>query len=259
MKKNYIYQFLLFAGILSTVFAEAQSMNGPAVAPRDLSAFQNVVNINGQDGFYLKKDLYEYSSYTVINGQKVLGVPFLYMDWQKGVLTTPDNRVYTDYGLKYNVENQTVSFINGKDSLEVNEEIKEFTLNVMKDDTLLEPARFVNANQFQKSNRVFYYEVVMENEKGILLRTNDKKVTTLGDGLLSNRSQQYLKLERAYFYYDKQKKKVIKIKSTSNTLPSLNISAEQIKAMQADQYDFANESDIIAFMVKFMGKDKKGF
>jgi hypothetical protein len=233
-------------------------MNGPPVSPRLNAAFVNLVNINGQDGFYLKKDLYLTSSYTIINGERVLGVPFLYAEWHKGSLSTPDGRVYTDYGFKYNVENQTVFFINGKDSLEVNEDIKEFTLTVAKNDTTFESIKFVNANQYQKSSRVSYYEIVMDNERGTLLRLNEKKVASLGDGLLASKAQKYLKLERTYFYYDKQKKKLSKIKSTENMLSILKISDEDAKKMQLNQYDLTKEEDIIAFMLAY-NNIKKGF
>lgn len=253
MKKKSIY--LLLAASCYTVFAEAQSMNGPPVAPRDVSAYTNLVNINGQDGFYMKKDLYAISSYTIIDGQRVLGFPFLYYEWQTGSITTPDGRVYTDYGIKYNVQNQTISFKSGKDSLEANEEIKEFTLNVPLNDTLLSSTKFVNANQYQRSNQALYYEIVLEDEKGQLLRTNQKVVAT--DALdLASKSQKYLKLERNYLYFDKQKKKLYKIKPATNVRTMLNLTDEQETAMQLKQYDLSKEEDIIAMMRAYQEKTR---
>lgn len=234
-------------------------MNGPPVLPRDLSAYQNIVNINGQDGFYLKKDLYLVDNITIIDGQRVLGIPFLFLEWQDGSLTTPDGRVYTDYKYKYNVENQTISFLNGKDSMEANEEIKEFTLKVIKKDSVI-TVRFVHGNQYQKKiNAPFYYEILLDNEKGQLLKLNKKVVATVGDGLLASRTTKYLKLEPSYFYYDKQSKKLTRIKETTDISSLLQLTEEEKKELHADTFDFGNEENTIKFFKQYFDRKLKAF
>lgn len=237
-----------------TSYSDAQSMNGPVSAPRDVSAFQNIVNINGQDGFYLKKDLYLTSAYTIIDGERVLGIPFLNIEWLYGSLTTPDGRVYNDQGLKYNVQNQTVFFMQGKDSLEVNEEIKEFTINIPGPDSVLKATRFVNANQYQKERSTFYYEVISDNEKGQLLRTNQKIIAAVADGIIASKSQKYLSLERTYFYYDKVKKKLYKIKVNSNMRTMLALTEQQATELRLNNYDLSKEVDIISLMKAYNEK-----
>lgn len=233
-------------------------MNGPPVTPRDLSAFQNIVNINGQDGFYLKKDLYLNDSYTIIDGDKVLGIPFLYIDWLPGALTTPDGRVYSDYTFKYNVHDQTVSFLNGKDSLEVNEDIKEFTLKVKAGDSMI-TSRFISSSQFGKG-KTTYYEVLLDNEEGQLLKTNQKVVASLSSGVITSSSKKYLKLESVYFYYDKTTKKLIKIKPGTDIRSLLHLSEEEAKQLNTGMYDMANEQDVIQLMKAYFAKKKlKGF
>src|ERR1044071_2785551 len=139
----------------------------------------------------------------MIDGQKVLGIPFLFHEWFDGSLTTPDGRVYTDYKFKYNVQNQTIHFLSGKDSMEANEDVKEFTLKFEKKDSVI-TLRFVHANQYQKKvNQPIYYEILLDDEKGQLLKLNKKVVATSGDGLLASRTMKYLKLEPSYFYFDK--------------------------------------------------------
>jgi hypothetical protein len=259
MRKFTLPAFILLS-VCANSYAQRLSMNGPPVAPRDLSAYQNVVNINGQDGFYLKKDLYLVDHYTMIDGQRVLGIPFLFEEWLDGSLTTPDGRVYTDYKYRYNAENQTIHFLNGKDSMEANEEIKEFTLKVAKKDSVI-TLRFIHANQYQKRvNQPAYYEVLLDNEKGQLLKHNRKVVTNVGDGILAVRTSKYLKLEPIYYYYDKQNKKLTRIRETSDVSSLLHLSPEDSKELHTDSFDFGQEENIIRFFKLYFEKTKlKGF
>jgi hypothetical protein len=228
-------------------------MSGPPVGARDASAFQNLVNINGQDGFYLKKDLYLVNYVTIINGQRVMGIPFLFPEWLEGSLTTPDGRVYTEYKYKYNVQNQTISFMGGTDSLEVNEDIKEFTLKyVMKDSAI--QLRFVHSNQYQKNGASVYYEVLADDPKGQLLKLNKKVVANTGDGIIANRTSKYLKAEPSYFYYNKSTKKLQKIKENSDMRSILSIPEENVAEMNIDTFDLSREDNIIRLIKLYFEK-----
>lgn len=237
--------------------SHSSSMNGPPIMPRELSPFSNIVNINGQDGYYFKKDLYLHNAYTIIDGERVLGIPFLFIDWYGGSLTTPDGRVYTDYKFKYNVENQTVSFLNGKDSLEVNEEIKEFTLSARIGDSVIN-SRFINSNQYQKG-KTTYYEVLIDNERGQVLKTNKKVVATTGDGIIASKTSKYLKLESEFFYYDKSTKKITRIKPSGNFASILKLSEEEVKEINMDSFDASKEEEILRFFKLYFEKKKKAF
>jgi hypothetical protein len=263
MRKSTFYLLLSGAFLYSnTCIAQGinpnNSMQGPAVGPRNVSAFQSIVTINGQDGFYLKKDLYLTTSYTVIKGQKVAGIPFLFMEWNNGILTTPDGRVYSDYKFKYNVYDQTVFFLNGKDSLEVNEEIKEFTLKIPVADSII-TSRFIHSSQFHKGDPV-YYEVLLDNDKGQLLKTNQKVVANAESNLLTTQTKKYLKLESAYFYFDKKTKKIAKIRAYGNFASVLGLSEQEAKELQVDSFDPSKEEDVIRLFKKyFEKKGLKGF
>jgi hypothetical protein len=249
MRKSCI---LALAPALYITVSNAQSMNGPPVLPRDLSAYQNIVNINGQDGFYLKKDLYLRDSYTIINGQKVMGIPFLFLEWYGGSITTADGRVYNDYKLKYNAENQTVHFLNGSDSLEVNEELREFSLRVPRTDTLI-TARFINSSQYHRGETI-YYEVLLETETGQLLKTNQKLVANADQTIMGTRK--YLKLESNYFYFDKKTKKLSKIKAFGNIDSILNLTPEESKELQIQSIEVSDESQLQAVFKKYFEKKK---
>ncbi|MEO5563469.1 MAG: hypothetical protein ABIR18_08540 [Chitinophagaceae bacterium] len=263
MRKKYLYSIIactLFTAIHgqgAIPLTPGSGMSGPPVAPRDLSAFQNVVNINGQDGFYLKKDLYLTESYTIISGRKVLGIPFLFMNWLDGVLTTPDGRVYSDYKLKYNVQNQTISFLNGKDSLEVNEEIKEFTLKFVNGDSVI-TTRFVHSGQYQKGKSL-YYEVLFDSEDGQLLKANQKVVASLSEGIIGGDSKKSLKLESELFYFDKKTKKISKVTPSSNIGYILHLNEQETTELSANAVNTSNEEEVIKFLKRYSERAKKAF
>jgi hypothetical protein len=251
-----------FIVVIAALFlnkAMAQSMQGPAVGPRNTSAFSNIVNISGEDGFYVKKELYLTGYYTIIDGQKVLGIPFLYPEWFTGTISTPDGRLYTDYKLKYNAQNQTVSFLNGKDSMDVNEDIKDFTLKITRDDSVI-TSRFVHSSQYQKGKN-FYYEVLVDNERGQLLKTNQKVVATADEnGLIAQQTTKYMKLESAYFYYDKKTKKITKLRPSDDIKTILHLSPQDVTDTNAESVDMSSEESLITFFKNYFEKAKlKGF
>jgi len=231
------------------------SMSGPPVTARDASPYQNIVNINGTDGYYLKKDMYLIDYYTIIDGQRVVGLPYLFADWLNGTLTTPDGRIYTDYKYKYNVQNQSITFLNGTDSMETNEEIKEFTLKIPRADSMI-TARFIRANQL-KDGKPFYYEVLLDSDKGQLLKTNTKVIGTLDNGILATQTKRCLKLESEYYYFDKTKNKLTKIKPSTDLKSLLHLTDEQAAGLHTETFDTTDEQNLLTFFKNYF--QKKGF
>jgi hypothetical protein len=257
-KTHLLLSVFLFVFLSIQSFAQisnrAPSLQGPPVGPRDLSAFSQVVNIHGDDGFYLKKNVREQETWTDVNGESVFGTPFLFYEWYDGQLKTPDGRNY-NYKLRYDVFSQTVSFINGNDSLDVNEDIGEFSLAIPVNDTVV-VSRFVNANRYQKEQKTFYYEVELTNEKGELLKAITKKVATAnGNDLLASKGKKYFDFSNTYYYYDKSSKKITKIKPTGSNITSmLNLDEAGLKRYHPDSYDFTKDDDLMAFFKDYFSR-----
>ena len=211
--------------------------------------FIPITQMTGEEEFRRKYNTYfdEYS--VIVKGKRVLGTPWLVPDWMNGSLTTPDNRVYTIYKLKYDALNQAVFFLNGKDSLEVNEDIKEFSLTIKAPDTTI-VTRFISSNQYQTEKKAFYYEVIIDNSMGQLLKTNQKVVTEASNGLPAYDGKKVLAIESEYFYYDKASKKLIKIKVNGSNLKEV-LKPEVTSQIDFTKYIFNNEDDLNNFFLKY--------
>lgn len=219
---------------------------GTFVPPFDRSPNHLILTINPQDGAYLKKDLGLTDYTTEINGEKILGTPVLLYEWANGTLTTANGNTY-NYPLRYNVYQQLVSFVIEKDTLDITDEIKSFSLAINVNDTAV-TLQFVNANQYKHEAKTFYYQVILDYSKGQLLKTNYKTIASLTSGLLSSKGSKYFELKSEYYYYDKGSNKIVKITSDSTNVKKMlkldDMSAEKTKV---DSYDFTNDEELIKF------------
>src|SRR5574338_878785 len=163
---------LIFLNVLLISFstlAQNPNFRNPA-SPISLNPISTV---STEDLFKGKETILYYNEVYIIDGQKVLGTPFLYHDWADGTIIGADGQIFTGYKLKYNAYDQSVLFQQGNDSLEVTNEIKDFTLTIKIRDTS-EVLHFINAKQFKKEKTKFYYEVLAEDDGGQLLRYDKK-------------------------------------------------------------------------------------
>jgi hypothetical protein len=240
MKKILVF---LPAMLFACCVVNAQS-DPPASAQHMISTVSNVPN---SELFKDKRTFYFYNESYVIDGHQVFGSPFLFHDWNNGTITTADGRVFTGYRLKYNAYDQTVYFSNGTDSLEVNDEIKDFSIINVYPDTLI-ISKFINASQLKKEKKVFYYEVLLDNEAGQLLKYNKKIVAEASKGIPVYEGKKVFELQSSFFYYDKKKKLVTAIKANGSNISSL---VDVSSGPDPKNYDFSLDGDITAFFTRY--------
>ena len=236
-------KLVLFVGVI--VWAQGLLAQAPpASAQQPISTVSNVPN---SELFKDKRTHFFYNEYYVIEGRQVYGSPFLFNDWENGIITTSDGRVFNGYKLKYNAFHQTVFFSNGKDSLEVNEEIREFVLAVKYPDSLVTSV-FVNGNQYRKDKKPAYYEVLVDDDAGQLLKHNKKVVAESMQGIPAYEGKKVFALETSYFYWDKKKKKLASIKANgSNIGDILGLDANAVELLKVRATDFSLEENTVQF------------
>jgi len=250
----YLLLFLFFATPGRGQLSHAPSMSGPPVTPRDVSPYAIIVNIHGDDGFYLKRSTSLIEENTIVNGETVLGSPYLFYEWYAGTIETQDGRIY-QYPLRYDLYNQTVFFKTGKDSLEVNEEIKEFSLSIPVGDTIIR-SRFLSSRQFNKNENPFYYELLIDNNQGQLLKVTRKKIALIDLKIpVTTKGKKYFNPESEYYYYNKRTLSIGKIRRNGNNIKKL-LQLKDIDGIneEIENTNFENEDDLIRFFKEYFRK-----
>ncbi len=195
------------------------------------------------DGYVNNNDSHVRTTQTIIDGKPVFGSPFFDDDWLPGRITLADGGSYNQYLLKYNILNQVVMFKTGKDSLEADQVIKEFTLLYPKD-----AVRFINPTYLKSDKKPMYYKVLSDNAYYSVLETYTLVVSNISDDGMNNKQIKYLKEETAFFYVDKTTEKRVRIKPQSNNIAAiLNLTVEDEKKLLPFVYDFRLEPDVLRF------------
>jgi hypothetical protein len=153
---------------------------------------------------------------TVTNGETISGSPFLIEEWKKGIIVLENGDKYDSYSLKYDVYNQTILALNGKDAIEIDQKVKEFILIIAPEKQI----RFINASAFNLKQKIFY-ELVIESDNCQLLKLN-KKVTESNSEKFTNLTEsKEFKTESEYFIFDKELKKMSSYKKANTKFKSL--------------------------------------
>ncbi|MFI5133581.1 MAG: hypothetical protein ACHQEB_04555 [Chitinophagales bacterium] len=246
--------------LVNNCFAQNGNFTNMTVQSLNLIDQRPLSTVSTEDLFKGKQTLYYYNEVYVVKGVKVFGTPFLYHDWSAGTIIGADGKIFTGYQLKYNAFDQAVLFQQGKDSLEVTDEIKEFTLEIKIHDTV-ENFHFVNANQYKKEKSKFYYEVLSEEDAGQLLRYDRKFVSDVDKSMPTLEGQKVFDIEFSYYYYDKNSKKITRIKADGTNIESI-LGKEAIaqSGLLLNDFNLSTEQDLRKFFDEFFAsRKKKGF
>jgi hypothetical protein len=166
-----------------------------------------------------KRSVVLYDKLYIINGRNVVNPPFLYPEWQTGTLNLENGYVYNQYTLRYDVYEQKVYFNNGSDSLEIDQPLISFTLNVKENDSVTNTKLFKAANQVgDKKNKNRFYEVVYEDEFGAYLKYNYKTIQQLSYSLPNGEANDFLEWHQDACYYNKTTNKFSNFKNDNNKL-----------------------------------------
>jgi hypothetical protein len=181
--------------------------------------------------------------YTTINGELVAGSPFLNNTWVNGKIVLADGRTFNNYKLKYNIYLQLVSFLNGKDSLDISDEIRSFYLYFPNDII----KQFVNIDSHKKQTNPQYFEVLIDDKKGQLLKSYSMLVSESNEeSVIKKKVSKYLKSVVSYFYFDSEKNLLTKIKDDGNNIPAiLHLSSTDKEKIITGIIDYKSESILL--------------
>ncbi len=156
---------------------------------------------------------------TKIDGQGIAGTPYLNDDWLSGAVILEDGRKYDAYKFKYNIYSQVLSFLNGNDSLEVDENIKEFLLIDAEQSITL---KFVNAKNYGwREKRPMFLELVNETDVCTFLIQYKKVIESSDQSLVKFRESKFLKTINEYYIYNKKAAKLTTFDKADSNLKKL--------------------------------------
>ena len=183
----------------------------------------------------------------VVGSEDVHGSPYLYEEWNKGNLVLADGRTFDSYLFRYDALEQTVHFKSGNDSLQVVDPVSEFTLFSTQKDSVYK-YRFVTSSRFWKKDPNVFYEVLYEDEQGMLLKRNKKIVTRNTGNLPGMGDKKFFDLELTHYYFNKSAKKIDKLKLDGSNLLAL-LGAEDLRdKVVAKEWKLMNEDDRVKIM-----------
>ena len=153
---------------------------------------------------------------TITNGETISGTPFLIEEWKKGIIVLENGEKHESYSLKYDVYNQTILALNRKETIEIDQKVKEFILII----ALQKQIRFINASVFNVKQKNFY-ELVIETDKCLLLKLNKKIAESNSEKFTNLTESKEFKTESEYFIFDKELKKMTPYKKADTKFKSL--------------------------------------
>lgn len=232
MKKVFIVMFI------SLAFA------GSAGAQTGIMFTNGFSNLN----FPYKTDPQNYYLSTLIDGELIAGTPYLDFDWRKGSIILKDGKTFDNYLLKFDTYHQVVMFLSGKDSLEVSDPIKEFTI----EDRKKEKHYFINADEYKKQKKPLFYEVLVGERRGQLLKTIRTKATT-SDEITNAKENKRLKFVYEYFYYDNATGKTSPVKfSAASVKSAIGLTQQQENELFFTSAHFGDEDDLVTFFRAYL-------
>ncbi len=235
---------LLFFLFLS-VFLYAQNISNSSTVKNSFdNYFPPTIGYNTQNGGQKNEH-----AETIIDGKPIMGFPFIFYDWSEGSITLKDGKFYTGYKLKYDIYGQTILFLNSDRSLEVDGEIKEFTILSPKGNIL----QFINGKSSLKQKNNLYYELLVDAESGMLLKVYKKAIASIINQIVDVHGNKYFEMRTEYFYFDKVSKKLVPIKNEKLIIEKvLKIDNENSEKLKLGSYNFTEEKEFISFFKTFL-------
>ena len=207
-------------------------------------------NVRNNDETNRRGQLYDAAAYAIIDGQKVVGSLYWHPDWLQGILHTADGRKINGFQFKYDIYYQTMQFFNGKDSLEMVEPTIELDLISKTGDSTV-TVRFINSQQYDKKSPPVFYQVLLDDSKGQLMKLNQLKIEDLNEGLTVRDGKKAFKSANSYYYYDKQKQKLTKLKSGNrNIFAAMNKKEIDLPGINLNDYDLSSDQGLISLVQK---------
>ncbi|MBO9659036.1 MAG: hypothetical protein J7527_09445, partial [Chitinophagaceae bacterium] len=111
--------------------------------------------------------------------------------------------------------------------------------------------RFINSQQYDKKSPSVFYQVLLDDSKGQLMKLNQLKIEDLNEGLTVRDGKKAFKSANSYYYYDKQKQKLTKLRSGNrNIIAAMNKKESDLPGINLNDYDLSSDQGLISLVQK---------
>jgi len=221
MKNAFCLLIVSIFGMQSQLSAQALSYVDPAIA------YQRILLEKSGEG-----------SYKQIGNFKVIGTPYLYGNTFKGNVYTPTEKA-ENADISYNTYNQQVEVVqagSNKPLLMSLQDVDSFKLIIKDKSGAPEVLSFINAQQVDKSKKLFMQEVY-NGKRFSLLKAYSSTMGYVSTNYVQSELRQF-DLIVDYYYFDVQKPGIKKLKISAKNLKSEFSNITDISAItSSDDFD----------------------
>ncbi|MEO6612157.1 MAG: hypothetical protein ABIT05_03045 [Chitinophagaceae bacterium] len=198
--------------------------------------------------------------YKLIGPYKVVGTQFLYGEHHKGDLFATEAKAYNIF-ISYNTFNQEVEFYSSSnpDKPLVKEpgEVDSFTIQADPAADILSPLKFIYGAHLGTKDK-FYYQEVAAGDRFVLYKRYKSELGYVSSNYVQAELRQF-DLGFEYYYYDKEKKNLKKLKANASSVTKEFKGVTDIsKVVNQDDFDL-NQEAALQKAFEELNKSTKGF
>ncbi len=199
-------------------------------------------------------------AYKLIGGYKVVGTQFLYGEHHKADMFATEAKAYNIF-ISYNTYNQEVEFYStsNPDKPLVKEpgEVDSFTIQSNPDLEINSPLKFIYGAHLGTKDK-FYYQEVITGDRFTLYKRYKSELGYVSSNYVQSELRQF-DLGFEYYYYDKDKKELKKLKANASTvIKEFKDVTDLSGVVTSDDFD-VNKEEALKKVFETLNKTHKGF
>jgi hypothetical protein len=236
---------IAFLAILCTFqLAQAQRPGAPRLDPVPANVLGAVDPIAGYNKTAIQ---YKSGQYYVIGNHRVIGSPFLLgRVYKESTLQLKDGRSIVGVELLYDTYNQVLQFVNGKDTMELVDPVKEFSIMypVENGKEATVKTNFINADQFGKGKIKGYFQELTDGKKAALLKLYSNRISDIPYNSIASEYMMFEQFVEYYVYTTDKKLHKLKL-NYPDVVKALDKDKRIEEYLSTNQPNLAEEAQII--------------
>jgi hypothetical protein len=198
--------------------------------------------------------------YKLIGQYKVVGTQFLYGEHHKGDLFATEAKAFNIF-ISYNTFNQEVEFYTtanpDKPLVKTPGEVDSFTIQSDPEADIIAPLKFIYGAHLGTKDK-YYYQEVAGGDRFVLYKRYKSELGYVSSNYAQSELRQF-DLGFEYYYYDKEKKNLKKLKANSGSvIKEFKDVTDLSTVVNQDDFDL-NQEAALRKAFEGLNRSRKGF